>query len=433
MWWYTYVMGWFDRLSANSDMLVAMSDAENSVEERRLGSIGDPETAALLGYAWPGSPVVSEQTALTLSAVYRAVSLVSGSIASLPLRTMDLRDGRSVQARSVFDDPCKYGLRLTAFEWKELIAIHLLLHGNAYLQHITNGAGSLVGMIPLHPTQVTVELDSSAADGRRYKVATDDGAVLNMDSTKITHIMGFSLDGLRGVSAITMARMSMGTALSGDKAANRQFQNGGMISGIVTPEGDDPLGVDEAKIVKQHINRVISGPENAGDIPVINRKLKFTPWTLSAADAQFLESRTFQIDEVGRWFGVPPHLLGLTEKSTSWGQGIAEQNRGLSRFTLSPWTSRIQERLSLALTGKWVEFDYKSFVKPSPEDEIRLLIEQVNAGLLTLNEAREIMNLPSVTGGEKPRVPAGAADPNSGSIANEGGASDGSLRDGDPE
>lgn len=388
-------------------------------ENRSMGSIGDPTTAFLLGYATPGTPVVSEHTALTLSAVYRATSIVAGSIAGLPMRTVQsMGRGQTEVSSSFLDNPgavsSSSGVRLTPFEWKELVMVHLLLHGNAFLQHIRNGAGAVVALNPIHPLSVSVEWDDSALGGKLFRVTQLNGSVVNMDANDITHIMSMSFDGLRGISVIGHARLSMGTALSGDKAANRQFQNGAMISGLVTPRGDQKLTPDDAKTIKEHINQTMVGTERAGDIPVINRQLEFTPWTLSAQDAQFLESRTFQIDEIGRWFGIPPHLLGLTEKSTSWGQGIQEQNRGLSRYTLMPWTNRIQERLTpLLVAGKWVEFDYTTFIKPSPEDEIRLLIEEVNSGLLTLNEARGILNLPPVQGGELPRVPAGAANPNS--------------------
>lgn len=406
-------MGWLDRLGSVAEARVALDQSE----ERSLHSVGDPATAFLLGYGSPGSPVVSEWSAMTLSAVFRSVSLVAGSIAGLPMRTMeDNSDGRSQVASSFLDNPgaasISDGVRLTPFEWKELIVVHLLLHGNCYLQHIRNGAGALVALNPIHPLQVQVDWDASRFGGKVYKISQDNGSPVELDAHNITQIMGISFDGLRGISAIGMARMSMGTALSGDEAANRQFQNGAMISGLVTPEGDDTLTPEDAKTVKEHINRTMTGAANAGDIPVINRKLKFTPWTLSATDAQFLESRTFQIDEVGRWFGVPPHLLGLTEKSTSWGQGIAEQNRGLGRYTLSGWTGRIQERLSTVLApGRWVEFDYTAFTKPSPEDEIKLLIEQVNSGLLTLNEARAVRNLPAIAGGDQPRSLPGSTQP----------------------
>lgn len=397
--------------------LTGLDNIPEPYEKRSSLSVGDPATAFLLGYGTPGSPVVSEHSSMALSAVYRATSLVAGSIGGLPLRTMEYGpDNGTVISKSFLDSPgsanAAHGVRLTPFEWKELVAVQLMLHGNAYLQHIYNGAGAIVALNPVHPQCVSVEWDSARYGGKLFKVYQADGSSLEMDAQDMTQIMSLSLDGLEGMSVLTAARTSFGTALAGDKAANRQFRNGAMISGMVTPMPDEDLSVDDAKQVKEHINRLISGPENAGDIPVINRRLNFTPWMLSAQDAQFIESRSFQIDEIGRWFGVPPHLLGLTEKSTSWGQGIAEQNRGLSRYTLSNITNRMQERLSTLLPdSKWVEFDYTAFVKPSPEDEIGLLIEQVNSGLLTLNEARAIRNLPPVVGGDLTRLPAGSLPP----------------------
>jgi HK97 family phage portal protein len=178
------------------------------------------------------------------------------------------------------------------------------------------------------------------------------------------------------------------------------FANGALVSGLVTPEDD--LTEDEAKAIKDNLRRKMQGESNAGDIAVINRKLKFTPWSMNATDAQWLESRAFQVEEVARWFGVPPHLLAQTEKQTSWGQGVSEQNRGLARYCLQPWTTRIEEVLSRLLpAGRKTEFDYAAFVKPSLKEEVDLLIAQVQAGLLTVDEARAIRNMPPLTDAQK--------------------------------
>ncbi len=382
------------------------------VEKRAQYSISDPVLAAMLGYTSASGVTVSEDSAMTLSAVYRAASIVANSVASLPLRTLQpTGSGEQKERTSSFLDKPNGPDRLTAFEWKQLIVVHLLLHGNAFLQHVYNGAGALVALQPIHPCSVDVEWDNSYAGGKKFTVS-EGSKKIPFGGDGMTQLMGLSLDGLRGLGVVTLARLSFGTSLQGDKAAFRTFSNGAMISGLVTPAVDEDLDETEAKTVKMTINRTMSGPENAGDIAVFNKRLQFQSWQLSNADAQFLESRTFGIDEVGRWFGVPPHLLGLTEKSTSWGQGIAEQNRGLSRYTLSSWTDPIQERLSrLIPQPKFAEFDYSAFVKPSPEDEIKLLIDQVNSGLLTLNEARAIRNMGALPGGDLPRLPAGSIPP----------------------
>jgi HK97 family phage portal protein len=382
-------------------------------------SAADPQLAVMLGYTpADGSIVVTANTALTLSAVFRAVSIVAGSVASLTLRTIetDPKSGEKKPVGSFLDNPG--GDRYTPFEWAELLTISIILKGEIFLQHIYNAAGALAWLNPVLPEQVSVYWDASRPGGKRFEVrqASIDGQPqkpLTLDATTMTQIMGMSLDGRRGISAIGAARMSLGTALAGDKAANRQFSQGAMIAGMVTPDGDEDFDEDEAKTIKRMVNRTMIGPEHAGDIPVINRRLKFSPWTMSAKDAQFIESRTFSIDEVGRWIGVPPHLLGLTEKSTSWGQGIAEQNRGLARYTLKSLTSRIEQRLSrlVASPRKTAQFDYTEFVAPSPEDNVNLIIAQVNAGLITPNEGRRRLNLAPADGGDLLRIPAGAANP----------------------
>jgi HK97 family phage portal protein len=184
------------------------------------------------------------------------------------------------------------------------------------------------------------------------------------------------------------------------------FGNGALISGLVSTEED--VDEDEAKDIKKGLDRKVGGWENAGEVAFVNRKLRFTPWTMSAQDAQFLQSRQFQIEEIARWTGVPPHLLMQTEKQTSWGTGVAEQNRGLGRFTLLGWTMRFEQRLSRLLARpRFAEFDFAGLERPTPEDEIKLLIEQVKAGLLTVNEARKIRNLPPIDGGDVLRVSSG--------------------------
>lgn len=346
---------------------------------------------------------------MSVSAVFRAVSLIAGTLATLPLRTLQPHtDGTQTRGASFLDSP---GMDVhTSYEWKELVAVCLLLHGNAYCQHVYNRNGAIMGLNLLQPTAVTAERNEDLPGGRLYKIRLDDGEIIEMDARELTHIPGVSLDGVSGMSPIGAARLAIATSKAGERAAHHRFTSGAMVAGLVTPEDDD-LDPDEAQTVKESVNAAMTGPENAGAIAVINRRLKFQPWMMNSAEAQFLGSRTFQIEEIGRLFGVPPHLLGLTEKATSWGTGIAEQNRGLARYTLLPWTTRIEQRLSKLVPGsRKAEFDYAGLLAPAPEDEIALLLQQVNGGLITPNEARRVRNLPPMPGAEndKLRLPAGA-------------------------
>jgi hypothetical protein len=130
----------------------------------------------------------------------------------------------------------------------------------------------------------------------------------------------------------------------------------------------------------------------------MNKHMKLTPWQQSNIDNQWHETRQDILGEVGRLFGIPPHLLNDIEKQTSWGTGVAEQNLGLARFTLMGWSSRIEQRLSLRLPqGEFVEFDYKGLLQGTPAEEIALVIQQLDAGLISLDYATRVLNLPPPT------------------------------------
>ena len=362
--------------------------AQNSI------SIGDPALVELFGLSTPNyaGVEVGEQSAIGISAVYRAVALISGTIATLPMRTLrDTGDGMRQRVSSFLDNPGGT-MGPTPFEWTETVLLHLLLHGNAFLRHVYGGAGQILSLEPVHPLCVTVERAPQLPGGKLFKAYLEDGRIEEYDARTMTHIPALCSDGLRGLSPISVARNSFGTAIAADRAAGRMFSNGMLIAGMVTPE--DEVDADEVETIKKAIEANVSGWENAGGVPVINRRLKFTPWTMSAEDAQFLQSRQFQVEEIARWFGVPPHLLMQTEKQTSWGTGVESQNRGLSRFSLNSWAVRIEQRLSRLLPNpRFVEFDFAGLERPTPEEEIKLLIMQVEAGLLTIDEARGIRNM----------------------------------------
>jgi HK97 family phage portal protein len=378
-------------------------------------SVSDPALAELFGFGarnYSGEPV-SESTALTLSAVYRASAIVSGTIASLPMPTFRTTDGDVREKVSSFLDNPAGPDRATPFEWKETALLHLMFGGDMFGLHVTNGGGAVVGLTLVHPLCVGVDWDESYLGGKKFTVTHEDGRTESMGAERMCHIPGPSLDGLRGMSVIAQARNSLGTSLAGDKAAARMFKNG-MVHQVLVSSDEDDMPPEEAKSIKDDLTDKLSGTENVGSINVINRRLKLTPFTMSAEDAQFIQSREFQISEVARWFGVPATLLMKDGAVSTWGTGVEIMNAGLHRYTLMPWTTRIEQRLSRLLSSpRFVEFDYSGFIKPAPADEINLLIAQVNSGLLTLNEARRVRNLPPLAdpSADLPRVPAGAVAP----------------------
>jgi HK97 family phage portal protein len=364
-------------------------------------SIADPTLAALFT---PGGLVdlsgvsVGETSALGLSALYRALSLISGTLASLPLNSLRATTGEKWEkVPSVFDDPDGPDEQ-TVFEWKETAFLHQLLHGKAGCLKVRNEAGGLVRLPLVHPLSFYVEQPSleqqrdpakMPVGGVWFQVSLDDGSQVRMDARDFWYAPGPSLGGQVGIGLLTYARQSLATGIAADKAAGKVFSSGALISGLATPD-DEGLDISEdIPQIRAELNRNVLGHENAGTIALVNRRLKFTPWTMTAQQAQFLESRQFQIEEISRWTGVPPHLLMQTDKQTSWGTGVDEQNRGLSKFVLGHWANRFEQRASRLLARpRKCEFDFSGLERPNFAVELDLDLKQVAAGVMTKDEYR---------------------------------------------
>jgi HK97 family phage portal protein len=170
---------------------------------------------------------------------------------------------------------------------------------------------------------------------------------------------------------------------------------GPMIRGMVSPEPEDEIEGEEMDRIVDHLNSRMSGAANAGQLAAVNRHLRITPWEQKNDEAQYSETLTQVTEAFARLLGLPPHLLAAIDKQTSWGTGIAEQNIGLARYCLMSYTSRLEESLVRFLpVGQFCEFDYKGLLQGSPAQEIDTLVKQTDAGLLTVNEARGVLNLP---------------------------------------
>lgn len=371
-----------------------------------LTSISDPHLARLLGFGRPSAAGVeiTEASVLGLSAVYRALDLISGTLGQLPLRTLrEIGRGHYQQTSSFLDDPGSV-VGLNPVVWKRIVFAHLSLYNEAFLKHVYGGAGQLLGLQPIHPLAVSVcwglpDDPVQPAGGKWYDVTLIDGTRERHDAATLTQPMGLTLDGLRGLWITSIGRDSLGTAIAGDRAAATAFASGGSVSGIVTPADEDAEWTDSAQI-KADVNDRMTGWDNAGGIAVLNRRLKFTQLSLSAVDAQMLESRMFSIEDVARWFGVPPFELMQTDKQTSWGTGVESQQRGLGRQTLAPKAGALEAAVSPLLSKPmFVRLDFTELERPAPDRIADQAIQQWNAGLITQDEARGMIGLDPVAGG----------------------------------
>ncbi len=354
----------------------------------------DPGLAEYLGYGGSNAAgvSVSESSALGLTSVWRAVNIIAGTVAGMPLKSYrDGVEGEREPIPSVWDDPGA-GL-FTPYEFVHVCMVQLVLHGNAFLKHVYNGLGMLVGFFPVHPSCVQVRF----ADGMRvFKVTLPGLEEEDLTEADMTQVMYMSTDGLTGVSPLRALREAFGTGIAANDAAARQFSSGLMASMILGVDGVDE---EQAADIQKSLNKNLSGTQNAGKIGVINSALTPVPFTMTNEDAQFLESRSFQVEEVSRALGIPKVLLAEDGAST-WGSGIAELDRGMARYTFNGYTKPFEQRGSLYVQGGFCEFEYDGLLEPNPQQQSDLLIAQVEAGLRTVNEARKVLNLPPVPDGD---------------------------------
>lgn len=294
---------------------------------------------------------VNEKRALGIMAVWRAVALISGSIASLPLHAYRIQDdirvpaGERSQAERLLRKPHP---DMTPFEFWELALCHLLLWGNFYARILREPGSRISELWPLYPGDVKA---GRAKDGSKwYRVIGDtdpDGGPTPHNDRTIFHIPGLGYDGICGVSPIRAAREGLGLNLAAEQFGARLFGNGSLASGILQTE--QRLTQEAADALKDRWAQKAGGLANAHEAVVLDRGAKFQQLTIPPEDAQFLETRRFQVTEVARLFGVPPHMLMDTERSTSWGSGIEHQSIGFVVYTLRPWFTRLEQRISQKL------------------------------------------------------------------------------------
>ncbi len=362
---------------------------------------------------------VTEQTAMRVSAVYACVNLVGGSIASLPLpvyrRTQDGRERADHEIWWMLNEqphPC-WG---AATFWEYLTASKLLL-GDAYARILRASRLSdrIVGFEPLHKSRITTQ----KLNGRLvYFYQEDDGGVIGIDQDDMLHIPGPGFDGLAGMSQIRHAlRNSAGVALAADEFSASFFKNGARpdfaleVPGKVTPEQQD--------MIRKTWKDRHGGVENAHLPALMVGGAKIHELTMNAEDAQLLDTRRFQVEDIARVFGVPPHMIGHTDKTTSWGSGVEQMSIGFVKYTLQRHLVKFEQEINRKVWPNreryYVEFntaglergDYKS-----RNEGYRIAAGRAGEpGWMTINEIRRLENLPPIDGGDDLLKPEAPADP----------------------
>lgn len=373
----------------------------------------------------PSGITVGPDTALKISTVYACMGLLSETIASLPLliyRYMDNELGRE-RARNhplypvLHDQPNE---TQTAFEFVQMMQAHALMRGSGYAKMVAGPRGFVDQLIPLHPDNVEKE---KIAEGRiRYKVKEDNGQWKPYNNEDIFEVGGLSLDGWNTVSVISYARDSLGLNLAAERYGSRFFRNDSRPGGILTTDGNLSKGM--AQRIRGEWEALHTGTAQHR-VAVLEGGLKWQQVGISPEEAQFLGTREFQAEDVCRWFRVPPHMVGLTSKATSWGSGIEQMAIGFLTYTLRPWLTRwtqaIKRDLILAPQTYFADFVVEALLRGDISSRYNAYAIGRQWGWLSVNEIRGYENLNPVTGGDQYLTPLNMSPARGGQGAGAGG------------
>lgn len=396
---------------------------------RSLESPTQPLTSTALADWLGGAPTssgesVSEKRVLGIPAYYRAIAIVSGTMAGLPLKTYEIGTRTPVKQHLVLDDP---NPRQTPFEFWQTNYMNALSWGNMFGRKLRDRSGIVREVWPIHPRRCEVEdtfPTSSNPEGKWFYVEHMDGSVGRYTSWDIFHVPYMSPDGVQGVRPLQLFRESLGTGLAAEKTAGRLFRNNGRPAGILKTK--QKLDQPTADTLKARWKANVGGPDNAGNIAVLGNDTEFQAVMLPPQDAQLLESRKWTVTEISRMVGLPPFMLGDVEKSTSWGTGIEQQVLGLVKFGLKHWSDLVEQRASRELlpggrTGrKWFsEYSLEGLLRGDSKARAEFYRVMVNIGAMTLNEVRVLENNEPVDGLDVFLISKNvtAFDPSSGTIA----------------
>ena len=355
---------------------------------------------------------VNERSAMQMTAVYSCVRILSEAIASLPLHLYRYNeDGGKEKA---IDHPLYFLLHdepnpeMTSFVFRETLMTHLLLWGNAYAQIIRNGKGEIVALYPLMPDRMTVDRDENGQLYYEYQTSSDDaptmkGSTVILRPPDVLHIPGLGFDGLVGYSPIAMAKNAIGMAIACEEFGAKFFANGANPSGVL----EHPGTLKDPAKVRDSWNAAFGGSSNAHKVAVLEEGLKYTPISISPNEAQFLETRKFQIDEIARIFRVPPHMVGDLEKSSF--SNIEQQSLEFVKYTLDPWVSRWEQAMIRSLLSQtekpiyFLKFNVDGLLRGDYQSRMNGYATARQNGWMSANDIRELENLdriPAEEGGD---------------------------------
>ena len=355
---------------------------------------------------------VNERSAMQMTAVYSCVRILAEAVAGLPLHLY--RYTESGGKEKAIDHPLYLLLHdepnpeMSSFVFRETLMTHLLLWGNAYAQIIRNGKNEVIALYPLMPNKMEVDRDEYGQLYYKYQRSNDEAPTMEGSSVilkpcDVLHIPGLGFDGLVGYSPIAMAKNAIGMAIACEEFGAKFFANGAAPSGVL----EHPGTIKDPSRVREAWQSQFGGSSNSGKVAVLEEGMKYTPISISPEQAQFLETRKFQINEIARIFRVPPHMVGDLEKSSF--SNIEQQSLEFVKYTLDPWVIRWEQSIMRSLLTPvekktyYAKFNLDGLLRGDYQSRMNGYAIGRQNGWMSANDIRELENLdriPAEEGGD---------------------------------
>ena len=341
---------------------------------------------------------VTVSSAIQMSTVYACVRVIAETIASLPLHVYEATDKGNMKATEhplyhvLHDEP---NLEMTSFILRETMLSHLLLWGNSYCQIIRSGRTQVIGLYPLMPDHMEVDRDSSG--NLKYTYTTSEGRTVLLSADDVLHIPGLGFDGVMGYSPIALERNAIGLGLAAEEYGGKFFANGARPSGVLT----HPNTVKDPKRLRDSWNTAYGGSANANKVCILEEGMTYAPISIPNSEAQFLETRKFQVEEICRIFRVPPHLVCNLDRATF--SNIEHSSIDFAVHTIRPWLVRIEQAINRALFSDqekarfFVRFNIDGLMRGDYKSRMEGYAIARQNGWMSSNDIRELENLNPLT------------------------------------
>ncbi|QFH71065.1 phage portal protein [Enterobacter sp. E76] len=353
-----------------------------------------------------GDSVVTDERNMQISTVWACIRLISTVTASLPLDVYQTKDDQRSKVPGTH--PLAKLLRfrpnnfMTALEFREAMTMQLCAYGNAYAHVERNGVGDVISMVPLMSANMEVRLSENGKNIiYRYRRDTE---YANFSQKEIFHLKGFGFNGLTGLSPLAFSAKSAGVAIAMEDNQREFFANGAKSPQILMTDGK-VLTKEQRGQLEENFKEIAGGPVKKR-LWILESGFTTQAIGVSPQDSEILAARKFQVAELARFYGVPPHLVGDVDKTTSWGSGIEHQNLGFLQYTLKPYLDRWEYSIERWLVKEseqgviHAEHNLDGLLRGDSTSRASFMQIMVNTGIRTVNEVRRLDNLPPLPGGD---------------------------------